>query len=113
MPIDVRAHTCYPTPMPFQSKPTNKSVSSRTRTRGFRITHTQDSLLNSPSIGNKASAIVRVLLTLYFNKKIPGIDLLVEAELKNVDAVNEKNLQKFRDMLVKQGAERKNNGKVC
>lgn len=75
--------------------------------RGFRITHTQDSLLNNPSIHSKSSAIVRVLLNLYFNKKIQGVEALIEAELDVVEKTQKKNFDKFREMLKSQKKEKK------
>jgi hypothetical protein len=48
---------------------------SRTRSRGFRITHTQYILLSAPSFKERASPLIRVLLNLYFNKKLNVSDI--------------------------------------
>jgi hypothetical protein len=88
----------------------NKDTSSRTQTRTFRITNTQYNLLNTAPHKTRASAIVRVLLALYFNKKIPNIDLLIKAEESDIQTAKEKNLLNFREMLKNQGKEKRANG---
>lgn len=52
---------------------------SRTTVRAFRITYTHDSLLDREQ---SASATVRALLSLYFNKKIPGVKEMIAQELR-------------------------------
>lgn len=63
----------------------SKAVSyknSKTTSRGFRITHTQNYLLNREQRkGDRASAIIRVLLDLYFAKRVVDADVLIEAEV--------------------------------
>lgn len=76
-----------------------KTTSSRTVPRTFRISHTQSILLANPKIKTKASAIIRVLLQLYFNKRITGVDLLIENELKATEQAMKKQLDDFRIML--------------
>ena len=84
-----------------------KVRNSRTVVRSFRITHTQDRLLNTPPHKEKIGPIVRVLLQLYFNKRIPGIDELIKAETEAVDKIVKKNLANFREMLKNQGERKK------
>lgn len=60
-------------------KKTKPYKNSRTTVRAFRITYTQDSLLDREQ---SASAVVRTLLSLYFNKKISGIDVLIKQEIQ-------------------------------
>jgi hypothetical protein len=87
--------------------PNYKARNSRTRVKGFRITHTQFALLETPPHKEKAGAIIRVLLQLYFNKRIPGIDALIKAEEESVELIQASNLLKFRTMLQNQGKEKK------
>lgn len=49
-----------------------KAASSRTTPRQFRITHTQDALITQ-RLGNRSSALIRVLLQLYFNRKLDAL----------------------------------------
>jgi hypothetical protein len=83
--------------------------SSRTRAKTLRISNTQFILLESPAYKKRASALVRVLLTLYFNKKLTAfsIDSLLENELREADRAILVNGEKFREMLRKQAAEKK------
>jgi hypothetical protein len=83
--------------------------SSRSKVRAFRITHTQNNLLNNAPYKGKANSIIRVLLQLYFNKRLPmnDVETLIEAE-ENSIAINQKeNLLKFRQMLQVQGQEKR------
>lgn len=87
--------------------PRKSGASSKTVARAFRITHTQHNLLETSLYKDKASAIVRVLLQLYFNKRIPGVDSLIEAERILIKENVEKNFERFREMLRNQGVEKK------
>jgi hypothetical protein len=50
-------------------------INSRTRSKTFRITLTQFSLLkNSPRYRSKANPIIRTLLNLYLNKRLSTVD---------------------------------------
>lgn len=57
-----------------------KFDSSRTRLYSIRVTHTQHTFLKT-KLDNKASALVRVLLNMYLNGRIPEADLLLEHEV--------------------------------
>jgi|SRR6185312_13683844 len=91
-----------------------KAPSARTKARTFRITHTQAMLLDQ-RIKSSSSALVRVLLNLYFNKKldklkIHGIDIesLLRDEIKNAQEAILKNGDKFRNMLKAQSTAKQN-----
>lgn len=69
-----------------------KFDSSRTRLTAFRISHTHHGLLNDPKFKSRSSALVRVLLGMYFNGRIPEADLLLEHEIKRAtEAVSKHN----------------------
>jgi hypothetical protein len=83
--------------------------SSRSKVRAFRITHTQNNLLNNAPYKGRANAIVRVLLQLYFNKNLRGIEVeaLIKAEENSIIENQKENLLKFRQMLQVQGQEKR------
>jgi hypothetical protein len=98
------------TPLPHWNTLPQKPQSTRTLPKQFRITHTQAALLEQRLKG-KSSALVRVLLSLYFNKKLEylkfqGIDIstLLEKELSEAqEAVikgAEKGTRKLKSVAV-------------
>ena len=68
---------------PLMPSSISKKKNSRTRTRTFRISHTQFALLSAPVFRERASPLVRVLLHLYLNKKLDALNIeeLVNEEL--------------------------------
>jgi len=82
--------------MPPLKAPSNRSFSINTTPRTFRITHTHNNLLNQPCRKAKASVLVRVLLTLYFNHKIGNIEDLINAEYDQAQEAAKKNNEKFK-----------------
>jgi hypothetical protein len=65
-------------------KDKNKTYrNAKTTVRSFRITHTQNALLErEQKVDNRrASAIIRVLLSSYFNKRILDIEHLIAQEM--------------------------------
>ena len=92
----MRVRTCQNVPMPpTQAKP-YRSSTSKSIPRTFRISHTHNNLLNQASHKDKASAIVKVLLTLFFNHKLGNIDDLIEAEYNAATAASRENNEKFK-----------------
>lgn len=92
-----------------------KAASSRTLPKQFRITHTQFNLLQQ-RLKDKSSALVRVLLNLYFNKKLEslkfqGIDIekLLEKEVSEAQEAIVKGAAKGTALL-KRTAIAKRNG---
>lgn len=69
---------------------------SISKTKTFRITNTQFALLESPKNKSKASAIVRVLLSLYFNGRLAMDDVqrLIDEDLQ---------ISKERNVATKKG----------
>lgn len=63
---------------------------ANTKPRSFRITVTQNALLNKPSVKYKASAIVRVLLNLYLNArlKMDEVETAIAEEVRAADLRN-------------------------
>ena len=53
----------------------------KTRGIGIRLSQTHYYLLQSPKYKGKGSALVRVLLALFFNGKIPDVNALFEEEV--------------------------------
>ena len=90
-----------------------KAPSTRTKARTFRITHTQAMLLDQ-RLKSNGSALVRVLLNLYFNKKLEkaklGVDVeaLLKDEIRSAQDAILKNGDKFRNMLKAQSLAKRN-----
>jgi hypothetical protein len=62
----------------------------KTRGIGIRVTTTQYALLNTPKYKNKSSALTRVLLSLFFNGRIPEAASLLELEISRAkEAISE------------------------
>lgn len=79
------------------SKPSN-----RTKIKGFRVTITQATLLESPFLYNKGSALVRALLTLYFNKKLPAslnIEGMIEEEHRKAGEAERRSNELFTERV--------------
>jgi len=90
------------------------SGSKYTKVRNFRISHTHDALLNAMSDEHKPSAIIRTLLTLYFNRKlcvvgcnlsgeIDTIETLIQKEIDRTKAALSQNQQNFRERIRSNG----------
>lgn len=70
---------------------------SKTTSRGFRITHTQNYLLSREQRkGDRASAIIRVLLDLYFGGRISEAEVLVQAELEKATKAKVDRIERLR-----------------
>lgn len=78
--------------------PKTYNKNTKTTVRAFRITHTQDALLDREQDSSKgrASAIARVLLSLYFNKKINGIEDLIRDELLHASIRESERIEKSK-----------------
>ena len=83
-----------------------KNGSSRSRIISARVEATQAFLLNRDYKG-KTSPVIRALLRLLFNKKIPNFEVLLQAEIASAEAAQEENLEKFRKVLVAQKEEKR------
>jgi hypothetical protein len=96
------SNTEQPVAIPLR-KP--RRASKNTVVRNFRITYTQDALLDRVSDGHKASAIVRTLLALYFNKKLDalGIENLIAEEIQRTQTAVWKNQEKFKERIPANG----------
>lgn len=78
------------------------SSSQRTKSRSFRISHTQYKLLGAPLFKDRASPLIRVLLHLYLNRKLDGFNIeeLVNKEVYVQNAAEkegQKNILKFNE----------------
>ncbi len=98
----------YTGPMATPTHKSKSNESSRTISRGFRITYTQNALLDRESLVGKTSAIIRVLLSLYFNKKIPGVEGLISQEMKIAQQAELDRLERHRKRLKAVGEAKRN-----
>lgn len=80
--------------MATQSKTYKTNGSSRTVVRSFRITYTQDALLDREQLSNRASAIIRTLLSLYFNKKIKDVEALIDKEVQEAEVAKAQRIER-------------------
>jgi hypothetical protein len=68
------------------------AASQKTRPLTVRVTLTQYALLNTPKYSRKSSALIRVLLSLFFNGRIKEADqLLAQEVVRAFDAINAHN----------------------
>lgn len=63
-------------------------------------------MLLETQLKDRSSALIRALLTLYFNRKIPEADKQMEAEIHLAEAAEQENLRKHRERLVQQRIEK-------
>ena len=55
--------------------------SSKTKVYSLRVSNTHYALLNTERMSGRASALIRVLLSLYFNGKLKWVEPLLEEEV--------------------------------
>ena len=107
LPLDSPCTPAYTSLMAPSIQRTQAHENSRTQVRSFRITHTQDALLDREQRSGRASAIIRTLLSLYFNKRIDGVEALVDEEVKKSRQAELERLEQHRARMKAQGLKRK------